>query len=173
MDNSTSKSLARNLTAAGLLLAIGLILPHFFTMFGREMGTIFSPMDLTVLLGGLILGWKYGLALGVLTPIISSFLTGMPPLPIALTMMFQLGAMGIITGLLRNKMPKFFSVVIAEIIGNFIYAGLFIVFMGLPMHKFTHLLFVVFVIGFPGIILQWIVVPYLAKVLKKAGVYNG
>ena len=59
MNNSTTKnSLARNLTSAGLLLAIGLILPHFFTAFGREMGTIFSPMDLTVLLGGLILGWR-------------------------------------------------------------------------------------------------------------------
>lgn len=174
MNNSTTKNgLARNLTSAGLLLAIGLILPHFFTAFGREMGTIFSPMDLTVLLGGLILGWRYGLALGVFTPIISSFLTGMPPLPIALTMLFQLGAMGLITGLLRNKINSFLNLIIAEIIGNLLYASLFVIFMGLPTHKFFHLLFVVFVIGLPGIILQWIIVPYLYRVLKKAGVYNG
>ncbi|ENY99996.1 hypothetical protein HMPREF1092_03133 [Clostridium thermobutyricum] len=175
MNNSTTQknSLARNLTSAGLLLAIGLILPHFFTAFGREMGTIFSPMDLTVLLAGLILGWRYGLVLGIITPIISSFLTGMPPLPIAVTMMFQLGVMGLITGLLRNKVNRLLNLIIAEIIGNFLYAILFVIFMGLPTHKFYHLLFVVFVIGLPGIILQWIIVPYLSRVLKKAGIYNG
>ncbi|MFR5265438.1 ECF transporter S component [Clostridium sp.] len=174
MNNSTTKnSLARNLTSAGLLLAIGLILPHFFTAFGREMGTIFSPMDLTVLLGGLILGWRYGLVLGIITPMISTFLTGMPPFPIALTMLFQLGVMGLITGLLRNKINSFFNLIIAEIIGNLLYSCLFVIFMGLPTHKFFHLLFVVFVIGLPGIILQWIIVPYLHRVLKKAGVYNG
>lgn len=37
----------------------------------------------------------------------------------------------------------------------------------------SSVLFVVFVIGFPGIVLQWIIIPYLARVLKKAGVYNG
>lgn len=175
MNNSTTQknSLARNLTSAGLLLAIGLILPHFFTAFGREMGTIFSPMDLTVLLAGLILGWRYGLVLGIITPIISSFLTGMPPLPIAVTMMFQLGVMGLITGLLRDKVNRLLNLIIAEIIGNFLYAILFVIFMGLPTHKFYHLLFVVFVIGLPGIILQWIIVPYLSRVLKKAGIYNG
>ena len=174
MNNSTTKnSLARNLTSAGLLLAIGLVLPHFFTAFGREMGTIFSPMDLTVLLGGLILGWRYGLVLGIITPMISTFLTGMPPFPIALTMLFQLGVMGLITGLLRNKINSFFNLIIAEIIGNLLYSCLFVIFMGLPTHKFFHLLFVVFVIGLPGIILQWIIVPYLHRVLKKAGVYNG
>ena len=147
MNNSTTQknSLARNLTSAGLLLAIGLILPHFFTAFGREMGTIFSPMDLTVLLAGLILGWRYGLVLGIITPIISSFLT----------------------------INRWLNLIIAEIIGNFLYAILFVIFMGLPTHKFYHLLFVVFVIGLPGIILQWIIVPYLSRVLKKAGIYNG
>lgn len=174
MNNSTSKnSLAKNLAAAGLLLAIGLVLPYFFMSFGKEVGTIFSPMDLTILLAGLILGWRYGLVLGIITPIISSFLTGMPPLPIAVTMMFQLGAMGFITGMLRNKVNKFLNLIIAEVIGNFLYAILFIIFMGLPTHKFYHLIFVVFVIGLPGIVLQWIIVPYLSRVLKKAGVYNG
>lgn len=174
MNNSTTKnSLAKNLACAGLLLAIGLVLPYFFMSFGREVGTIFSPMDLTVLLAGLILGWRYGLVLGVITPIISSFLTGMPPLPIAVTMMFQLGVMGLITGLLREKVNRLLNLIIAEIIGNFLYAILFVIFMGLPTHKFYHLLFVVFVIGLPGIILQWVIVPYLSRVLKKAGIYNG
>lgn len=104
---------------------------------------------------------------------ISTFLTGMPPFPIALTMLFQLGVMGLITGLLRNKINSFFNLIIAEIIGNLLYSCLFVIFMGLPTHKFFHLLFVVFVIGLPGIILQWIIVPYLHRVLKKAGVYNG
>ena len=88
-------------------------------------------------------------------------------------MLFQLGVMGLITGLLRNKINSFFNLIIAEIIGNLLYSCLFVIFMGLPTHKFFHLLFVVFVIGLPGIILQWIIVPYLHRVLKKAGVYNG
>lgn len=154
-------------------MAIGIILPYIFMSFGREAGTIFSPMDLTVLLGGLILGWRYGVALGVITPMISTFLTGMPPFLIALTMLFQLGTMGFITGLFRNKINSFFNLIIAQIIGDLLYSGLFIIFAELPLYKFFHLLFVVFIVGFPGIILQLVVVPYLYRVLKKVSAYNG
>ena len=177
MNSQTrSSSPARNLAIAGLLLAIGIVLPYLFMLFGTEPGKIFSPMDLTILLGGLILGWRYGLALGIVTPILSSVLTHMPPLfPIAITMMFQLGVMGLVTGLLRNKVNNFINVVIAEIIANIVYAIVLVILLGMGHHHVAieGALFGVFVKGFPGILLQWIIIPYLAKVLKKAGVYNG
>lgn len=169
-------SLAKNLTTAGILLAIGIVLPYFFMLFGSEAGKIFSPMDLTILLTGLILGWRYGLIVGALTPILSSVLTGMPPMfPIAITMMFQLAIMGIITGLLRNKINNFINVIIAEVISNVIYAILLVFFLGLKGHHIAIAgsLTSVFIVGLPGIIIQIILIPYLAKLLKKAGVYNG
>lgn len=170
------RSVAKNLTTAGILLAIGIVLPYFFMLFGTGAGKLFSPMDLTILLAGLILGWRYGLVLGILTPLLSSVLTGMPPMfPIAIAMMVQLGIMGIITGLLRNKTNNFVNVIIAEIVSNIIYAILLVFLLGMKGHHIAIIgsLTSVFVVGFPGIIIQVILIPYLAKLLKKAGVYNG
>lgn len=175
MKNSNT-NFTKNITTLGILLAIGIVLPYFFMIFGTGAGKMFSPMDLTILLGGLLLGWRYGLILGIFTPLLSSILTGMPPLfPIATTMIIQLAVIGLITGLLRNKVNNFINVIIAEIIGNLVYAFVLTQFLTMAHHHaaFTGILISLFTIGLPGIIIQIIVIPYIAKLLRKAGIYNG
>ena len=44
------------------------------------MGVVFLPMHLPVLLAGFFLGPRFGLLVGIITPLLSSLLTGMPPL---------------------------------------------------------------------------------------------
>ena len=64
-------SKVQNLVFAALLLAVGIILP-FFTGQIPQIGSMLLPMHLPVLLCGLICGWKYGLAVGLILPVLRS-----------------------------------------------------------------------------------------------------
>ncbi|WP_411655806.1 ECF transporter S component [Anaeromassilibacillus sp. SJQ-1] len=70
---------AVRLTTTALCIALGLLLPTVFHVFGTGAGTALLPMHLPVLLCGLLCGWQYGAACGILVPLLSSILTGMPP----------------------------------------------------------------------------------------------
>src|SRR5690625_750917 len=84
----------RSLVTAGLLLAIGIIIPSIFHTTGIP-GTVFLPMHIPVLLGGFLLPLPLAFLLGVLTPMLNSIITGMPPLfPMAIIMVFELGFYG-------------------------------------------------------------------------------
>jgi len=94
----------RKMVTAGLFIALGIVLPMAFHAV-QGAGPIFLPMHIPVLMSGLILGWKYGLAVGAITPILSHFLTGMPPIapiPMLQVMIFELAAYGAIAGLLTK-----------------------------------------------------------------------
>ena len=71
--------MTRQLTVSGFFIALGLILPMLFHLAGG-MGVVFLPMHLPVLLAGFFLGPRFGLLVGIITPLLSSLLTGMPPL---------------------------------------------------------------------------------------------
>jgi thiamine transporter ThiT len=78
----------KDLVKAALFLALGIILPYIFHMEGGMGGQMFLPMHIPVLLCGFILGERYGLLVGILTPVLNSVITGMPPIyPVALAMM--------------------------------------------------------------------------------------
>lgn len=99
-----SKYHPHNLTQAGLLIALGILIP-FVTghAFGVQ-GTVLLPMHFTVLLAGFLLGPFWGAVIGVLTPLISSVLTGMPPaFPMLPLMIGELGTYGWATGHFWNR----------------------------------------------------------------------
>ena len=73
MKNTTQK-----LTLSAIFIAIGLVLP-FFTGQVPQIGNMLLPMHLPVFLCGLICGWPYGLAVGMILPLLRSFAFGMPP----------------------------------------------------------------------------------------------
>lgn len=62
-------------------------------------------MHLPILLCGFILGPQIGMIIGLITPLLNSTLTGMPPMyPTAVSMMFELAAYGFAAGFLyKNK----------------------------------------------------------------------
>lgn len=151
---------------------MGLILPKLFHMVNMA-GPIFLPMFYPILIGGLLLGWKYGLALGIIIPFISSVLTGMPPFyPTAFLMAIQLGTMGAVIGLANKKFNSLISLIIAQIIGNIAYCLGMVVLLGISGDKFVlgSILTAVFIKSLPGIILLWICIPAILKLLKKAGI---
>ena len=100
------KSSLLRLTTAAMCLALSFLLP-FLTGQIPTVGQLLCPMHLPVLLCGFLCGWKWGLAVGVVAPLLRSFTLGMPPLfPTALCMAFELAAYGFLAGFLYKKFPK-------------------------------------------------------------------
>lgn len=93
------------LAISALLLAAGLILP---LLLGQTtvLGQAISPLHIPALLCGLTCGWGWGAALGAVLPLLRSFLFGMPPIPVAIPMSFEMAVYGALTGLLYPALLK-------------------------------------------------------------------
>ena len=166
----------RKLTLSGLLLAIGLVLPIAFHAFGGA-GKIFLPMHLSVLVAGFLLPPVNAVAVGMLTPFLSSLLTGMPvTFPIMPIMVIELGTYALVISLLNKKRIKSIYVkLIGAMLAGRIMAGLTVFLMvNLVGLKMKPLLFVQgsIVTGLPGIIIQLIMVPLVVKLLDQKTVLN-
>lgn len=175
MINTKGNSSTQNLVSGAMFLALGIVLP-FFTAQIPEIGKSLLPMHLPVLLCGYVCGWKYGLIVGAVVPILRSLLFGMPPMmPTAAAMAFELAAYGAFTGILYERLPKTVFSVYASLIGAMIAGrlvwGLVSIFLyGIVGNTFSVQIFLAsaFFNAIPGIILQIILVPAMIMALKRA-----
>ena len=163
----------KELVLSGLLLASGIILPMIFHMFGMA-GQIALPMHIPVLTGGFLLSPVMALFLGIITPLASSLLTGMPVMfPMAVIMLFELGTYGLIVSLMTKKNFSAVPSLLVSMISGRIAAGLTVaVLVSLFGVKMNPLLYVkgAIITGIPGIIFQLILIPallYAVKVYQK------
>ena len=93
----------KNLTLTAMFLAIGLVLP-FLTGQLQQIGNMLLPMHIPVFLCALICGWKWGLPMAIILPLMRSLIFGMPPLyPTAVAMAFELGTYAFVAGFLYEK----------------------------------------------------------------------
>ena len=157
-----------------MFMAIGILLP-FITAQIRYIGNMLLPMHLPVLLCGLICGWKYGVAVGFITPLLRSALFGMPVLfPNAIGMAFELAAYGFLIGFIydhfQNKnLFALYTALLAAILGGRLVWGIArTILFGVGGEPFTLNLFVTnaFVTAIPGIVLQLILIPAVMIILK-------
>jgi uncharacterized membrane protein len=88
------------LTATFIMLAVAV--PWVFHQFHLA-GPTFLPMHIFVIIAGLLFGWRAGLLVGLFTPAVSYFVSGMPAATILPQVVIELSAYGIIAGLLREK----------------------------------------------------------------------
>ncbi len=167
----------RKLVYAALCLCLGLAMPWIFHLFGAVSGQIFLPMHIPVLLCGFVAGPGAGAACGAILPLLSSALTGMPPLfPVAPAMACELAAYGFATGWLHAKWHKIYpSLLLAMAAGRLVSGLAGALFMGMAGNPYTLSIWAAgaFVTPIPGIALQLILVPALVKALEKAGVLRG
>lgn len=168
------KNQTTKLVYAGVLLALGLILP-FFTGQVPKVGNMLLPMHLPVLVCGFICGGPTGLIVGCVLPILRSFLFGMPKLvPMALAMSFELGCYGLVSGLLYKKLPRkvistYIALIGAMICGRVVWGVTSYMINKIIGNHFTWQLFVAgaFTNAIPGIIIQIIIVPILVVALNR------
>ncbi len=87
-------------TAFFIMLAV--LMPWVFHQFHLA-GPTFLPMHIFVLIAGLMFGWRAGLIVGLLTPLVSHFTSGMPVLSVLPQITIELSAYGLIAGILREQ----------------------------------------------------------------------
>jgi predicted membrane protein len=165
----------KKLIMSALCLALGLVLPSFFHMFGA--GTVFLPMHIPVLLCGLICGAPYGAAVGIVLPFISSAITGMPPIfPTAVAMCFELCTYGLVSGMMYRRYQRniYLSLVAGMLAGRGVSGIANAVILGAAGQPYGFGMFVTasFVTSIPGIIIQLVLIPLIVTVLLKAGVIS-
>ena len=169
------KNTVRKIVLGAMFLSIGIVLP-FFTGQIPQVGSMLLPMHIPVLLCGLICGWKYGLAVGFILPIMRSALFIMPPMfPTAVAMAFELAAYGFISGFMYQNarwhcIKSLYRCVLAAMVGGRIVWGTAMVLLtGIGENGFTFAAFLAgaFINAVPGIILQLVFIPAVMLALDK------
>lgn len=164
-----------NLTLSSMFLALGIILP-FLTGQIPRVGNMLLPMHIPVLLCGLICSWQYGALVGFVTPLLRFSLFGAPPMPMGISMAFELCAYGLLVGLLygRSKwkcvVSLYRSLLIAMVGGRVVWAAARVVLMGVSHLPFGWEAFLsgAFLTAIPGIILQLVLIPAIMVALGRA-----
>lgn len=161
----------QKLTATAICIAMGLLLPQVFHVFGA--GTVFLPMHIPVLLCGFICGGPFGFLCGLLTPLLSSVFTGMPAIfPTGISMMLELATYGFLTGILYEKTEKTYVSLVGAMLGGRIVSGVSkAILLGFSGGSFGMQAFLTsaFITAWPGILIQLVIIPPLVLALKKAG----
>ena len=166
-----NKQCIRNKSIAMLAaVASAVILPQIFhavgviSGMGNTLGTAFLPMHLPVLLAGFLAGPMAGVLAGLLSPVISFFISGMPAAVMVPFMMIELAGYGIAAGILSKiKMPFFLKLLLTQIAGRFLRAAA-IVFSVYALGNTTieiSQIWNIVLVGLPGILLQWVLIPLL------------
>lgn len=157
----------------GLLTALGILLPQAFHVFGQNAGMTFLPIHIPILFAGLLLGPSYGAIIGVLVPVLSSVLTGMPTVPKLYFMFAELVVYGMTAGWMIRKKNVYISLVTAMVCGRVCYgtallAGIHLLHMNAPF--MNRAAFVGGIVsGIPGMVIQIAVIPLLYLALKRGG----
>ncbi len=170
----------KNLVLSAMFIALGIVLP-FITGQIPEIGSMLLPLHIPVLICGFVCGPVYAMAVGIILPIMRSFMFGMPPLyPMATSMAIEMGVYGLVAGLIYIKLPKsniniYVSLITSMILGRVAWGIAMFVFLGMSGGAFTMEWFIsgAFLGAIPGIILQLVMIPPLVIVLNRTGVING
>lgn len=166
-----------SLVTAAMFLALGIVMP-FLTGQIPGIGSRLLPMHIPVLICGYVCGWKYGLLVGFITPLLRSVLFGMPPMmPTAAAMAFELAVYGCVTGILYEKLHGqrlaiYASLVGAMIAGRLVWGLVSIPLYGMAGKSFSVQVFLggAFLNAVPGIILQLVLIPVVIEALRRANV---
>src|SRR5690554_4903990 len=151
-------NIVRETVLAGFFVALGIVVPIAFHAFGP--GTTFLPMHIPVITAGFVLSAPFAVLVGLLTPVLSSVMTGMPVIfPVLPFMVFELATYGLVTSLLYRKLKLnvYVSLVGAMISGRivativvWVLTTFFVVQLPSPLVWISG----VIVTGIPGIIIQ-------------------
>jgi len=86
-----------------VFVLLSVLVPWAFHQFHLA-GATFLPMHVFVLVAGLLFGWRAGLIVGLLTPLASNVISGMPVLQILPQIIVELSTYGFVAGVLREKL---------------------------------------------------------------------
>ncbi|MCJ7655707.1 MAG: ECF transporter S component [Dehalococcoidia bacterium] len=167
----------RSYVLTALFVTLAVFVPWIFHQFHLA-GATFLPMHIFVLIAGLLFGWRAGLITGLLTPLVSHFISGMPVLNVLPQIMIELSAYGLIAGILRQKynlrpiwallgaiaggrMALLLAMLVIYLIAGQSYSPL-----GPDVNPFASFWSVIKQ-GWPGIVMQLISIPVIVWLVEK------
>ena len=169
------KITVKSLISVGIV-ALAVILPQLVHIaLGQAGGVQWLPMYLPVLLGGCLLGWTWGLGIGIASPIVSFLITlaignPMPALARLPFMIAELAVFATVSGLFaksisRNAWMAFPAVLLAQVAGRAVFMLLALIFQSVA--PFTPAVVLSQIeSGLLGMVFQAVVVPFAVMGLK-------
>lgn len=165
------RSLTRDITLSGLFIALGLVLPMLSHMIAA--GNVLLPMHIPILIAGFCLSLPCAAAVGIITPILSSLLTGMPLLfPVLPYMAFELLTYAVVANILyrKFKLNSYVSLIISMVAGRIVSSFVVWILASFFTAKLpSPLIFLSGIVmkGAPGIILQILIIPPVIFILNR------
>ena len=159
------------------IVALAVVLPQLVHLIaGQPGGVQWLPMYLPVLLGGCLLGWAWGLGIGVASPIVSFLITSvfgnsMPALARLPFMVAELAVFAAVAGLFSKKIAEngwmaFPAVLLAQVSGRAVFMLSVIVFQSVT--PFTpSVIWSQIQTGLLGMVLQAVIVPFIVMRLRQ------
>ena len=172
MTSRSPRSPVRDVVLGGLFMGLALVLPVLFHFIGS--GQVFLPMHIPVFLAGFTVSPWAATVVGLLSPLLSSVLTGMPPLspPLAQGMMVELAVYGLATAwLYRYTHRVVLSWAVSAVLGRLAYGlfgALILPLFGLQGIPVLYPVTVGLVTGLPGIAIQAVLVPAVVYFTQRA-----
>ncbi len=175
--NATVKTkVAVKTIVSAILIALAIALPQIVhAIVGAPGGVKYLPMYLPVLIGGCILGIRWGLSVAVLSPVFSYLITlafgnPMPALARLPFMIAELSVMAVVTGAFSQKISDnswmaFPAVLLAFVVGRSFFVALVAIFGSVA--PFTvSVIWSQIQSGFIGLIAQSVIVPFVVMGLN-------
>ena len=159
------------------LIALAVILPQLVHLaLGQPGGVKWLPMYLPVLIGGCLLGTEWGLAIGILSPVVSFLITSAMgnPMPMSARLPFmilELAVFAAISGLFTKKISEnglwaFPAVILAQFCGRSVFLGAIVVTQNFT--QFTpKMIWSQIQTGYTGLAVQALLVPVIIIGLRK------
>ena len=169
------KVTVKSIISAGII-ALAVILPQLVHLVAGQAGGVqWLPMYLPVLLGGCLLGWTWGLGIGIASPIVSFLITlafgnPMPALARLPFMVAELAVFAAISGLFTKKIAQngwlaFPAVILAQVAGRTVFMLSVLIFQSVT--PFTPaVIWSQIQTGLLGMVLQAVIVPFIVMGLK-------
>ncbi|MFC2041589.1 ECF transporter S component [Chloroflexota bacterium] len=163
-----------------VFVLLDILVPWVFHQFHLA-GPTFLPMHIFVLIAGLAFGWRAGLIVGLLTPLTSYAVSGMPVLRVLPQIAIELSAYGLVAGILREKLNLrvLWSLLGAMIAGRlamclavlviYLIVGRIYSPIGPEANPFL-VLWSVIKQGWPGMVVQLALIPPITWLVMKAAV---
>ncbi len=175
-DASISKRITIKSLVSLFLIALAAALPQLVHLaLGQPGGVQFLPMYLPVLVGGCLLGARWAVTVGAMSPVVSYLLTSlagapMPALPRLPFMIAELTVFALVAGLFSRKIAEnglwaFPAVIAAQLAGRAVFLGAVALFQGVS--PFTvPMIWSQIVAGLPGLAIQAVLVPLMIIALR-------
>lgn len=159
------------------VIVLAVVLPQILHVaLGQSSGVKWLPMYLPVLIGGCILGWKWGFGVGVLSPLVSYLITlafgdPMPALQRLPFMMIELAVFACVSGafskkIVENAWVAFPAVLLASVSGRAVFMLCVLVFQSVSTLS-PAVVWAQIQSGLLGLVLQAVIVPLIVIGLRK------